>query len=165
MSDNFLKKDVYSPFDLKACYVRPEMHEKLKQLEPALEKEQLRLIVFDCYRPLEVQKAMWEIMPDRRYVANPATGSLHNRGAAIDCALADDQGRLLEFPTPFDNFTEKAWPKYQCPANDSAPCRNRDQLGDLMRSVGFQGINTEWWHFQLPNARQYPLLSLDGGKK
>lgn len=164
-TDNFLKKDVYSPFGLAACYVHPEMHAKLMELEPFLEKEQLRLVIFDCYRPLEVQKAMWEILPDRRYVANPATGSLHNRGSAIDCALADDHGDLLEFPTPFDSFTAKASPNYKCPAADPGPCQNRDKLGGLMRSAGFEGINTEWWHFQLPGAKKYPLLSLEGEKQ
>lgn len=112
-SDNFLKTDVYSPFGLNACYLRPEMAASVKRLEPVLEQAKLRLIIFDCYRPLEAQKAMWEILPDRRYVANPATGSLHNRGAALDCALADENGAMLSFPTGFDDFSPKAGAAYQ----------------------------------------------------
>lgn len=163
--DNFLKKDVYSPFGLNACYVHPEAYEMLQELEGLLEKENLRLVIFDCYRPLEVQKAMWEIMPDGRYVANPAKGSLHNRGIAIDCALADENGKLLEFPTPFDSFSETAWQAYECPGDVPAPCANREKLNSLMREVGFRTIRTEWWHFQLPDARKYPLLSIEGGVK
>lgn len=163
--DNFLKQDVYTPFGLNACYVHPDLHARLMRLHAKLETEGLRLVVFDCYRPLEVQRAMWAILPDSRYVANPARGSLHNRGVAIDCALADDNGEYLAFPTAFDSFEEQAWHSYTCPAGDVAPCRNREKLKNLMTGVGLQPLRTEWWHFQLPNARNYPLLSLKGDRK
>ena len=161
-TDNFLGKDVYTPFGLDACYVHPEAHERLMRLVPFLEKENMRLVLYDCYRPLEVQKAMWEILPDGRYVADPAKGSLHNRGVAVDCALADEGGTPLEFPTPFDSFSEQAWQSYACPAENPVPCRNREKLNALMRSAGFMTIRTEWWHFQLPGAKKYPLLPLEG---
>lgn len=164
-TDNFLGKDVYSPFELNACYLHPEAYEKMMQVSEALAKENLYLIIYDCYRPLEVQKAMWQIMPDARYVANPATGSLHNRGVAVDCALADENGNLLDFPTGFDDFSEQAWQSYECPKNAQQPCINKQRLTSIMLAAGFKAIRTEWWHFQLPDSKKYPLLSLKGGTK
>ncbi|UQZ87725.1 hypothetical protein C4J81_00215 [Deltaproteobacteria bacterium Smac51] len=164
-SDNFLKSDVYSPFGLAGCYVHPEMRARLETVEKRLKEEGLYLIVYDCYRPLEVQRAMWEIMPDARYVANPATGSLHNRGTAIDCALADESRQPMEFPTAFDSFSPEAWQSHQCPKESPSPCGNRDKLNEIMGAAGFRTIRTEWWHFQLPGAKKYPLLSLEGGAK
>ena len=107
--DNFLQQDVYSPFGLDACYVHPELHAKLLKLHDRLAAEGLRLVIYDCFRPLEVQRAMWKILPDARYVANPAKWSLHNRGIALDCALADENRCSLEFPTDFDSIEQTAW--------------------------------------------------------
>ena len=164
-TDNFLHKDVYSDFGIEACYVHLDVHEKLMQLAPELQKKGLRLVLFDCYRPLEVQEAMWKIMPDAKYVANPKTGSLHNRGVAIDCALADEQGAYLEFPTAFDSFEKKAWQAYICPDNAKMPCDNRETLKQLMLSVGLSPITSEWWHFQLKDAKKYPLLPAGKGPR
>ena len=64
--------------------------------------------VYDCYRPMAVQHKFWKLVPDERYVANPAKGSRHNRGAAVDLTLVDRSGQELPMPTPFDDFTDKA---------------------------------------------------------
>lgn len=160
--DNFLRRDVYSAFGLAACYLHPELYAKIRALEPELAARGLKLVIFDCYRPLEVQRAMWEILPDSRYVANPERGSLHNRGSAIDCALTDAAGALMEFPTAFDSFEEKAWQNYACPRGADEPCRNRELLKGLMVGVGLHAIRTEWWHYQLPGAGKYPVLSIGG---
>lgn len=162
--DNFLQRDVYSAFGIAACYLHPDAHAKVKSIEPELQRRGLRLVIYDCYRPLEVQRAMWEILPDGRYVANPEKGSLHNRGVAIDCALTDGEGKLLEFPTAFDSFEEKAWQAHVCPKGGEAPCNNRELLKELLLGAGLHAIRTEWWHYQLPNARNYPLLSVSGEK-
>ncbi|MCL2144643.1 MAG: M15 family metallopeptidase [Endomicrobia bacterium] len=162
--DNFLKKNVYKDFGIESVYVHKEVYDKLKALEPVLKEKKLKLVIFDAYRPLEVQKAMWEILQDSRYVANPKTGSLHNRGVAIDIALADEDGNYLEFPTEFDSFEAKAAHSYECAPEEQYKCENRALLKSLMESVGLTALKTEWWHYQLPNAKEYPILSIYEGE-
>jgi D-alanyl-D-alanine dipeptidase len=101
---------------------------------------------------------MWKLVPDSRYVANPATGSNHNRGAAIDVTLADESGNRLEMPTGFDAFGPAAHQEFECPPSRIKACENRDLLYDLLHSAGLSPIPTEWWHFQLPRASKLPLL-------
>ncbi len=157
-TDNFLKKNVYQPFNLTQCWVLDVLEKKLQLLIPSLQKEKLKLVFWDCYRPLEVQKAMWKLVSDTRYVADPKVGSNHNRGAAIDVALADEKGTLLSFPTPFDDFSPKASPQYPCSKEERAQCKNRDLLIELMKGVGLEVFPTEWWHFQLPKAETHPVI-------
>src|SRR5262249_44146981 len=76
--DNFLKKNVYADYGLDRCYVHQDLAERLEKLVPLLKKNGLKLVFWDCYRPLDVQKAMWKIVPDARYVADPKQGSNHN---------------------------------------------------------------------------------------
>jgi len=159
-ADNFLHRDVYTPFGVSACYVHRDLHDKLERLAPILQDKRLKLVMFDCYRPIEVQREMWKLVPDTKYVANPARGSLHNRGIAVDVGLADDEGRLLPFPTAFDAFDRKAWASYVCKAAEKMQCDNREMLKELMQSVGIDGISSEWWHFQLRNAKSYPIVPL-----
>jgi len=157
-TDNFLKKNIYQEFDLDECWVLPELESRLKNIAPRLKELKLKLVLWDCYRPLKAQEAMWKLVPDPQYVADPKTGSNHNRGAAIDVALSDESGKLLEFPTQFDDFSPKASPKYLCPIQDQAKCHNRDKLMALMAAVGLEVFPTEWWHYQLPEARRLPLI-------
>ena len=156
--DNFLKKNVYAEFGLEQCWVHPDMYAALQKLAPLLQEKKMKLVFWDCYRPLAVQEAMWKLVPDARYVANPKTGSNHNRGIAIDVTLADAEGKPLEMPTAFDDFSAKAAPASTCAPADAAKCKNRDLLVELMKAVGLAPINTEWWHFQLPHAGKYPIV-------
>src|SRR3989344_7546481 len=81
---NFMGKAVY----LKpCCYLQKKTAERLHRVQLAVEKKQMGLKVFDGYRPLSVQKIFWEFLSDPRYVADPAVGSKHNRGAAVDLTL------------------------------------------------------------------------------
>lgn len=153
---NFLKKNVYKDFGLDACYVHPDLQAALQKLEPLLVARQLKLVFWDCWRPLSVQQAMWKLVPDSRYVANPKVGSNHNRGIAIDATLAREDGSLLEMPTAFDDFSAKAWPQAPCAPAERQKCENRDLLIQLMRQAGLQSLATEWWHFQLPG--KHPLI-------
>ena len=156
--DNFLKRNVYRDFKLEKCWAVDELANRLKKLIPILSQKKLKLVLWDCYRPLEVQKAMWKLVPDARYVADPKVGSNHNRGAAIDVALADETRGLRSFPTPFDDFTYRASPKYQCSEEEKAKCQNRDELIELMKLVGLEVFPTEWWHFQLPKAETLSVI-------
>lgn len=157
-ADNFLKKDVYKDFGLNRCYVHPDLETKLRKLADLLAEKKLRLVLWDCYRPLTVQKAMWKLVPDARYVADPKHGSNHNRGIAVDVSLADETGLPLSMPTSFDDFTAKASPTSVCAVEDKNKCENRALLIELMAQVGLKPLSTEWWHYQLPEARSYPII-------
>lgn len=156
--DNFLKKNVYREFNLTGCYLHQDLAQKIHSLETILSQKKLKLIFFDCFRPLAVQQAMWKIVPDARYVANPKSGSNHNRGVAVDLTLADEQGVPLPMPSEFDDFSSKAAVKYACSTVDQQKCDNRDLLIRIMASVGLNPIATEWWHFQHSQAASYPLI-------
>ncbi|KAB2843113.1 M15 family metallopeptidase [bacterium] len=156
--DNFLKKNVYRDFRLDRCWVHPDLAAKLQKLAPLLEAKGLKLVLWDCWRPLAVQRAMWALVPDARYVADPKTGSNHNRGVAVDVSLAKADGTPLEMPTAFDDFSPAAAPKAPCKPEHASPCANRDLLFELMAQVGLKPLPSEWWHFQLPNANRYPII-------
>lgn len=157
-TDNFLKKNVYAPFGLSKCYVHRDMYDALQRAAPFLKANKLKLVMWDCYRPLDVQREMWKLVPDARFVANPKNGSNHNRGAAIDVTLADADGNLLPMPTGFDDFSAKAAPSYKCKGVEIVKCQNRDTLAQLMKGIGLQPIRSEWWHYELPKASSYPVV-------
>ena len=152
--DNFLGKPLYGKNE---CYLQKEVAMKLVLAQKYLEKRGLGLKCLDCYRPLSVQKKMWKIMPDARYVANPKKGSRHNRGISVDVTLVDAQGDELEMPTKFDDFSKRAWANY--PNLPQWQKENRELLRGVMERSGFKGIRTEWWHFDGASAKDYPLIS------
>ncbi|MCF7796246.1 MAG: M15 family metallopeptidase [Lentisphaeria bacterium] len=154
-ANNFTGQVLY---ESDSPYLVREAAESLVVVQNELKALGLQLLVFDGYRPLSVQKKMWTVFPDNRYVANPANGSRHNRGCAIDLALADSSGNPLEMPTDYDDFTEKAHASYMdLPAQQVA---NRALLKVVMEKHGFTGLRTEWWHFDFQGWRQYPLLDI-----
>jgi len=157
-ANNFLKRKLYP---ISKCALRSSVAQKLALVQTDLEKVGLGLKVYDCYRPFSVTKQMWEVLPDPNYVANPARGSRHNRGAAVDLTLVDRTGKELEMPTPFDDFTAKAHRDY---AGGSAQSRkNRQLLEDTMKKQGFIGITTEWWHFDSEDWQKFAILDIPLG--
>ncbi|MGE5679993.1 MAG: M15 family metallopeptidase [Bacillota bacterium] len=155
--NNFTGKVLY-PTD--KVYLRKLVAEKLSQVQTYLvEKYNLRLKVFDGYRPLSVQRKLWEIMPDENFVANPAKGSRHNRGAAVDLTLIDSTGNELEMGTPYDDFTKKAYRDYtDFPDNIK---NNRKILEEAMVRFGFEPLRSEWWHFDYSGWKVYSLLDVE----
>ncbi|MGG6265350.1 M15 family metallopeptidase [Leptolyngbya sp. AN03gr2] len=140
--NNFVKETLYPQ---ARCILRAATAQQLSQVQTDLERRGLGLKVFDCYRPLSVQKRLWQIKPDPNFVANPAIGSRHNRGAAVDLTLVDRTGKELPMPTGFDDFSERASLNYNnLPAE---VLRNRQLLQDAMVRAGFTPLSTEWWHF------------------
>ena len=154
--DNFTHHRVY---DNAVCLVRRSTAEKLARVQDDLRAGGLRLKVYDCYRPLSVQKRFWALVPDERYVANPTKGSRHNRGAALDLTLfrAGDS-KTLDMGTEFDDFTERAHRDYT--NLPSTVLANRRKLKDAMVRRGFIGLPTEWWHFDDADWERYPLEDL-----
>jgi len=117
------------------------------------------LKVWDAYRPLALQKIMWDLVGDARYIANPQTGSRHNRGCAVDCTLVDSHGREREMPTEYLHFSERAHRDFmQLPAE---AIQNRQILEDAMKAEGFIPLREEWWHFDAPEWEQYPILDIN----
>ena len=157
-TNNFLKRKLYP---ISKCALRSSVAQKLSLVQTDLEKIGLGLKVYDCYRPFSVTEQMWEVLPNPNYVANPARGSRHNRGAAVDLTLVDRTGKELEMPTPFDDFTAKAHRDY---AGGSAQSRkNRQLLEDAMKKQGFIGITTEWWHFDSEDWQKFAILDIPLG--
>lgn len=151
-SDNFLGRAVY---DAPRCYLVTDAAQRLAAADTALRPEGLRLIVWDCYRPRSVQYAMWEILPDPTYVADPARGSRHNRGAAVDVGVVGLDGEPVPLPTDHDDFTPAAHRNAEdLPA---AAIANREQLERVMVEAGWMPLASEWWHFDAPNWERYPL--------
>lgn len=155
-TNNFTGKILYPTAKV---YLRKAAAEKLSAANKYLLKNHnLRIKIYDGYRPLSVQKIMWKIMPDERYVANPAKGSRHNRGAAVDVTLIDKFGNELDMGTPYDDFTETA--HYDFPDLPNDVKQNRTLLRDVMMKFDFIPINTEWWHFDLKRWSRYSILDL-----
>ena len=142
-SDNFLKQAVY---DCGECYLRKSTAKALVKANEEFKSLGYRIKLFDCYRPLSVQKKMWKILPGTHYVANPAKGSKHNRGAAVDLTLVDAQGKELYMGTPFDFFGKKA--HHTCTTLPKKVLENRKLLKDVLNKYNFKSIFSEWWHYE-----------------
>jgi D-alanyl-D-alanine dipeptidase len=154
--DNFLKRKVYP--DEARCLLRPESAERLKKAADVLRAKGYRLKVYDCYRPRAVQWEMWKILPKPGYVADPRFGSNHNRGGAVDLTLVTLEGQEVEMPTAFDSFTEAAHHGYK--GGTEASRKHREILREAMEGAGFKRNPMEWWHYDLPNAKKFPVLDV-----
>jgi len=154
--DNFLGKKVYP--EGARCLLQEESAQRLSRAAAALRQQGYRLKVYDCYRPLSVQWEMWKVFPKPGYVADPRTGSNHNRGGAVDLTLVTLEGQAVEMPTPFDSFTPAAHHGY--PGGSEASRKHREILRAAMEAQGFTPNRMEWWHYDLPNPTRYPVLDL-----
>jgi zinc D-Ala-D-Ala dipeptidase len=157
-TDNFVGKAVYT--EARAFLQRPAA-EALLRVHQKLKKQNLGLVIFDGYRPWAVTKIFWEVTPEdkRKFVANPKTGSKHNRGCAVDLSIYDRKtGKLIEMPSDFDEFTERASPDYQ--GGTEKARENRDLLRRLMEAEGFTVNANEWWHFDYKNWQEYAIYDI-----
>ncbi|CAH0335389.1 D-alanyl-D-alanine dipeptidase [Flavobacterium sp. CECT 9288] len=153
--DNFLKAKVY---DCAECFLRLKTVKALVKANTKLAQKGYKIKIYDCYRPLDIQKKMWEIVPNPKYVANPKTGSIHNRGGAVDISLVTLQGEAVDMGTDFDFFGEKASHLYQdLPKN---VLQNRKLLKSVMISAGFNSFDSEWWHYNLKAGLKNPVSNV-----
>ena len=126
-------------------------HEELRKLGYGL-------LIHDAYRPWYVTKMFWDATPDslRDFVADPSLGSRHNRGAAVDLTLYDMRtGAVVEMPSGYDEFSERAFPNY--PGGTTRQRWHRDLLKRVMEAQGFTVYQNEWWHFDYNGWRNYPI--------
>lgn len=154
--DNITKRPLYPRNEL---FLERGAAERLRRVQAVLRRQGLGLKVLDAYRPLSVQKALWAVLPDPQYVADPAKGSRHNRGCAVDVTLVDRSGKELKMPTAFDEFSEKAHRDYQNLPQEVL--RNRELLEQVMTAEQFEPLATEWWHFDAPGWERFPVMDRD----
>lgn len=153
-ADNFTKRVLYTSDTL---YARRAMAEKLAVAQQVARAQGLQLKVYDAYRPLSIQRLMWSFVPDERYVADPAKGSRHNRGCAVDLTLCDSTGAELDMGTGYDEFTERAAATFtDLPEHVLA---NRRLLDRIMNDAGFDVLPSEWWHYDLRGWESFAILN------
>lgn len=141
-------------------YLRKVVAESLSNAHKSLMRNYaLRLKVFDGYRPLSIQKIMWEVMPDDRYVADPAKGSRHNRGAAVDLTVVDVTGKEIDMGTPYDDFSEKSHIDYKKLSKNALIYR--EILRSTMEKFGFEAMSSEWWHFDFIGWSKFPIMDVE----
>lgn len=157
-ADNFMGRVVYP--EARAFLQRPAA-EAVVRVHRSLKKEGLGLAIFDGYRPWSITKLFWEtVTPEqRKFVADPAVGSKHNRGCAVDLTIFDRKtGKLVPMPSGYDEFTERASPDH---AGGTAEERaNRDKLRRLMEAEGFTVNPDEWWHFDFNEWQEYAIYDI-----
>lgn len=151
--NNFTKTKLYPAAKAK---LRREAAESLAAVNRSLRPQGLRLKVYDAYRPLSIQWKLWEVVPDPNYVADPRKGSRHNRGAAVDLTIVDSLGNEMEMPTPYDDFTERAWQTFEDLPETAK--KNRTLLKEIMLRHGFQMIKSEWWHYDFHGWEQFEIM-------
>ena len=152
--DNLAGRPVYAPG--ARCALRPQAATCLARAAAAARRAGYTLKIYDAYRPAAAQTIFWAVCPDPRYVSDVRKGSNHTRGTAVDVTLLDDQGRELDMGTGFDAMQDQSHhDRDDLPA---AVQRTRMQLLGTMLRAGFRSINTEWWHYELPDSHDYALL-------
>ena len=159
-SNNFTGRPVYR--QARAFLQRPAA-EALVRVGRSLHEKGYGLLVFDGYRPWSVTKLFWEITPkdkrERGFVANPAKGSKHNRGAAVDLSMYDlATGKEADMPSTYDEFTDRAAPSYT--GGTAEQRARRDLLRAEMEKEGFTVDTGEWWHFNYKGWETYPILDI-----
>jgi zinc D-Ala-D-Ala dipeptidase len=156
-SDNFMGFDMYG--DFTKAYLQKDVADKLLKAQKKLTvlKPGYYLIIYDAVRPRSIQQLMWDslkmpLSEKYKYLADPATGSLHNYGCAVDLSIADEKGNALDMGTAYDFSGEAAWPSKETEMLlqkkiTQSQIDNRILLRKVMKAGGFSGIKTEWWHF------------------
>ncbi|MGH7467218.1 MAG: serine hydrolase [Longimicrobiales bacterium] len=157
-TNNFMDAVFYS--QPRAFLQRPAA-QALLRAHVKLKAQGFGLLIHDAYRPWYVTKMFWDATPEaqRQFVANPANGSRHNRGAAVDLTLYDLRtGEPVQMVGGYDEFSERSYPDY--PGGTSRQRWLRELLRDAMETEGFKVYEFEWWHFDYGEWRRYPIQNL-----
>lgn len=157
-ANNFVGRPVYP--EARAFLQRPAA-KAVAAVHKKLRKQGLGLVIFDGYRPWTITKLFWDVVPEdkRKFVADPAKGSKHNRGCAVDLSIFDlKTGELIDMPSGYDEFTERASPNYA--GGTPKQTANRELLRKLMEDEGFTVNPNEWWHFDYKNWQDYAIYDI-----
>lgn len=153
---NFVGRPVYP--EARAFLQRPAA-EALVRAHRELRAAGYGILVFDGYRPWSITRLFWEVTPDRAFVADPAKGSKHNRGCAVDLSLFElASGKEVEMTSAYDEMSERAHPSYS--GGTSEQRANRDLLRATLTKHGFTIEPNEWWHYNYRDWRLYPVLDI-----
>ncbi len=154
--ENFIGETLY---DCEVCLLQPEVAEALVKANQYFCELGFRIKIYDCYRPLDVQKRMWEKVPRPTYVANPyEKGSIHNKGAAVDITIETLEGCFVDMGSDYDFFGREAHiDNYDFSAEILF---HRKIIFEGMKKFGFQTVRTEWWHFSYLKNWSYPTLNI-----
>lgn len=156
--NNFFNTIFYDIGD-RAFFQRPAAH-AIVRAHQKLRENGYCLLIYDTYRPWFVTRVFWEATPHhlRHFVANPAVGSLHNRGCAADVTIMHlDTKEVIYMGGGFDEMTERSYPYYL--AITSRERYMRDVLRSALESEGFTSYEFEWWHFDYKDNMHYPLCN------
>ena len=154
-SDNFVG---YKLYQCAKCLLRYKVAKDLLLASKEFFSMGYRIVLFDCYRPFSIQKKMWQVAPNKNYVAPPSKKSMHNRGVAVDISLANNKVKLLDMGTDFDFFGPKA--AFDYPYLSDIQRKNRIILRSVLQKNNFRPIRTEWWHFYHLPSIKYKALDL-----
>jgi len=157
-SNNFLGTPLYE--EPRAFLQRPAA-EAVVHVHRALAAKGYGLLIHDAYRPWYITKIFWDATPPdkHQYVADPAHGSRHNRGCAVDLTLFDrSTGRAIEMPSGYDEMSERAHPDYSGGTDEQR--KKRDLLRSAMEAKGFTVYEYEWWHFDYRDWHSYAVQNV-----
>ena len=151
-NNNFTQKKISS---MDSCFLHKVAYEHLCRSAEISKKIGLKLKIFDAYRPVYVQKKLWDFLPDPNFLSHPKKGSPHSRGVAIDLTLVKE-GKELDMGTGFDEFSELSYHGNQGISDLSY--KNRLTLLGIMTDAGWDFYRNEWWHYQLFNSKTFPIV-------
>ncbi|MBM7073213.1 D-alanyl-D-alanine dipeptidase [Shewanella sp. 202IG2-18] len=142
------------------CFLHPNAASCLQQAMNLLRPLGLRIKIWDAFRPLVIQQALFDHTPNPEYISHPVSGARpHPRGVALDVTLVDEFGKELNMGTGFDDFRTLA--HHGNFEVDIEAQQNRLILAGAMSLAGFEKNDNEWWHYQLPDLKSYPIIEHD----
>jgi D-alanyl-D-alanine dipeptidase len=154
-TNNFVGRDLYGQLD--CAWLHRQAAAGIEAVVAHLRQQHgsYKLLLLDALRPHRVQETLWQCLvgtPLQQYLADPAKGSIHSFGMAVDVTLVDSAGMELDMGTEFDDLSDLSHPKFEQRhlaqgLLSQSHIRNRQILREAMFSAGFAGISTEWWHF------------------
>jgi serine beta-lactamase-like protein LACTB len=154
-TNNFLSTPLYTS---AKAYMQQPAAEALVRVHKKLAEQGYGLLIHDAYRPWHVTKMFWDATPEKQhiFVADPAKGSRHNRGCAVDLTLYDRKtGRPVVMTGGFDEMSDRSYPDYL--GGTSLQRWHRDLLRRSMEAEGFTVYEAEWWHFDYKDWKQYAI--------
>lgn len=154
--NNFMQQVMYKQ---ARAFARKPVVESLKKVQQELNKKGLGLKIFDGYRPYKITVEFYKKASDKNFVANPAKGSKHNRGCAVDLTVINlKTGKEVEMATPYDSFSKAAAAKYE-PVSDVVR-KNREYLISVMKKNKLNVLDNEWWHYDFQGWENYDIMDI-----
>ncbi|QPH38005.1 M15 family metallopeptidase [Pedobacter endophyticus] len=154
--NNFMKQVMYGQ---ARAFARKPVVEALKKVQKELNKKGYGLKIFDGYRPYAITVAFYQKASDKNFVANPAKGSKHNRGCAVDLTLVNlKTGKEVAMATAYDSFSAAAAANYEPVTADVR--KNREFLIATMKKYKMNVLDNEWWHYDFAGWQNYNLMDI-----